>query len=166
MHDGGDLSRDLDILQNADTPRSLDGLDDDDEKGVTIFYDGDDDDHQRQGTVTTDIDYADGYGIDDLLNGYVVDEETMSAVDDALITIITEWSTIDELTGNGRDIKRYHALMESKCPDAHSVLKDKLTDSPREIHEIMMRNARWILKTSLVLKNEKMVYVPVKFTAE
>ena len=163
-HDGNDLSRDLNLLENAEL--GVRGTDDDtgdDEKGdqVIMFYDVPPDHNINRTTTTLDTDYQDGYGIEDLLNGYVVDEETIGAVDEALITIISEWSTIDELTSNGRDIERYDALMESKCPDAYYLLKSKLTDSANEIYEKLMRISRWILKAGLVLKNEKMVYVPV-----
>ena len=126
VHDGGDLSRDLGLLEaasNAFPPVD----DDDDEKEVAVFHDIDSNNAVNRSTTTLDIDFADGYGLDDLLNGYVIDEEAISAVDDALINIITEWSSIDELTSNGRDIGRYDTLMERKCPDSYHVLKAKLT---------------------------------------
>ena len=100
-----------------------------------------------------------GCTIDDLLNGYVVNDEAVSAIDECLIHIAQEWDLSDILS---KDITDVEKLVSTKAKDATNVLLSSIIDPPNVIYDTLLRIARKIMAVSLVINNEKMVYVPVK----
>ena len=101
-----------------------------------------------------------GYTMDDLLNGYVIDNETLSSIDECLIFISSEWDLSDILSKNLTDVEK---LISTKCFKATSNLLSSIIDPPRVIYDTLLRLARKIMAVSLVVNNQKMIYVPVKY---
>ena len=113
--------------------------------------------------TTGDDGYGDGINrgctIDDLLNGYVIDEEALAAIDECLLYISSEWDLSDILSKNVTDVEK---LISTNCAKATSKLLSSIIDPPRVIYDTLLRMARKIMAVSLVINNQKMIYVPVK----
>ena len=105
-----------------------------------------------------DDDVMGGYTMNDLLNGYVVDEETLSAVDECLLVISSKWDVSDILSKDVTDCER---LLSANCNKAHSVILSSIIDQPNVLYETLLRLSRKIMAISLVIDNQKMIFVPV-----
>eukprot|EP01083_Nonionella_stella_P049657 132250_1 len=107
--------------------------------------------------IIDEEDNTGGYTIDDLLNGYVIDEETISAIDECLVHISTEWDWTQIVTKDLTDCER---LIVKKCNIAHSTIISSIIDPPNVLYDTLLRLARKMKAISLVLGNQKMIYVP------
>eukprot|EP01084_Bolivina_argentea_P292777 503426_1 len=80
-----------------------------------------------------------GFKIDHLLNGYVIDKEILSAIDECLIHILSEWDLTQILTKDVTDCER---LIVKKCNIALSTIISSIIDPPNVLYNTLLRLAR------------------------
>lgn len=113
----------------------------------------------RKKTMGDEDGSAGGCTMDDLLNGYIINNELLSAIDECLIYISQEWDLSDILSKDLTDVER---LISTKCAKAANNLTSTIIDPPRVIYDTLLRLARKVMAVNLVVNNQKMIYVPVK----